>query len=183
LFLDHRIKKSEDRELRIWYSGWRASFDFDRVDYGVGGVELFRAEDLSKSQLSYALTPDGKSLGGTGPGEWRPEWVVIGRETACGDPIFVSQTRPYPVFTAMHGQGSWEAMAVAPSLEMFRDCLELYRRFAQGRDSSLALEENPPSRQEQTQFIRNVRQLTANDESAWMFWAVQIEIDPESCSG
>src|SRR5215831_739456 len=137
-----------------WYSTWRASLDFDGVDYGVGGVELFQPEDVPSAQLGYAVATDGKSLVGTGPGDWRSDWIVIGRETTCGDPIFVSQTKPHQVFTAMQGEGSWEPRVVAPDLEMFRDCLEIFRRFAHARGSPVELERNPPSEQEQTQFVK-----------------------------
>jgi hypothetical protein len=87
-----------------WYASWRATLDFDTIRYGVGGVELFRPENLPQGQVGFAVGTDGKSLVGVGPGDWRPEWVVIGHETACGDPIFTSEESLHPVFSAMHGK-------------------------------------------------------------------------------
>jgi hypothetical protein len=33
------------------------------------------------------------------PAIGRPEWLVIGHETACGDPIFASGEKPHPVLS------------------------------------------------------------------------------------
>ena len=52
--------------------------------------------------------------------DWQPQWFVIGMETLIGDPVFVDLDDPnLPVFTAMHGMGSWRAVRLAPSLEGF----------------------------------------------------------------
>jgi hypothetical protein len=166
-----------------WYSPWRASLDFDRIDYGVGGVELLQPEDLPEGQIGFAVASDGESLVGANPGDWLAEWLVIGHETACGDPIFASQTSPHRVFTAMHGEGSWEPKLVAASLEIFGDCLEAFRRFANRKNSPVELEVNPPSEQKQAQFLKEIRQLTSEDPEAWAFWAVQIDVDPEGYEG
>jgi hypothetical protein len=166
-----------------WYSPWRASLDFDRIDYGVGGVELLQPEDVPEGQVGYSVASDGEQLVGTKAGDWRSEWVVIGFESACGDPIFASQMNPHSVFTAMHGEGSWQPRLVAPSLEVFRDCLEIFRRFAHRRNTPGELEANPPSEQEQSQFLKEIRQLTAEDADACAFWAVQIEMDPDGHNG
>jgi hypothetical protein len=83
----------------------------------------------------------------------------------------------------MHGEGTWEPRLVAPSLQIVRDCLQVFRRFANGRSCPAELEANPPSEQEQARFIKGIRQLTAADAEAWAFWAVQIEIDPEGYAG
>jgi hypothetical protein len=165
-----------------WYSAWRASLDFDRIDYGAGGIELLQSQDVPKNQVGYAVDSDGHSLVGTGQGDWRSEWVVIGHETACGDPILASQKNPHSVFHAAHGEGAWEPILVAPSLEIFRRCLEVFRRFANGRSCPVDLEANPASVEEQSQFLAEIRQLTAEDPGAWGFWAVQAEIDADGWS-
>jgi len=120
-------------------------------------------------------SPDDRSLG--------EEWFVIGHKTACGDAILTSQMEPHAVFTAMHGEGSWEPSVVAPSLELFRECLTVFRRFAHSRGSPVELEANPPSEDERMHFIGRIKELTASEEEAWVFWAVQIETDPEGYSG
>jgi hypothetical protein len=160
-----------------WYAEWRATLDFESVDYGTGGLLLFTPEDVPQGQLGYTVTTDGRSLVGVGPGDWRPEWVVIGYETACGDPIFASQESPHPVFTAMHGQGSWDPQLVAQSLEVFRDCLLLFQRFAIGRNGQLERDANLPTAEERAQYLQNIRTMTGGDGEALGFWAVQGDID------
>ncbi len=164
-----------------WYSHWRASLDFDRIDYNVGGIELFQPENLPEAQLGYAVGIGGESLVGVKPGGWLADWVVIGNETACGDPVFASQTSPHPIFTAMHGQGSWEPELIAPSLETFRECLDVFRRFAEGRSCPGELKAHLPSEEERARFLTDIKRLTTTDDvEAWFFWAVQIETDPDS---
>ena len=112
-----------------------------------------------------------------GPGDWRPEWIVIGHETACGDPIFASEESPHPVFSAMHGEGSWGPKLVAPSLGSFAQCVRELQGFAAGRSSPVDLDANPPTPEQQAQFLRVIRSLTNCDQDALGFWAVQIELD------
>jgi hypothetical protein len=160
-----------------WYISWRATFPFESVEYGIGGVALFRPNDVSQAQVGFAVASDGESFVGTGPGDWRPEWVAIGYDMACGDPIFASQETPHPVFTAMHGEGAWEPKRVSPSLDVFRECLTVFQRFATGRNTQLDLDANPPTPEEQAQFLQNIRTLTQGDPEALGFWAVQVEVD------
>lgn len=160
-----------------WYAHWRARFDFDSVEYGVGGIQLFRPDELPRGQVGFAVKSDGTSLVGTAPGDWRPEWLVVGHETACGDPIFASQDALHPVFSAMHGEGFWEPKLVAPSTEIFAPCLRAFQAFAAGRSSPVEIEANPPTRQQQAQFLTVIRSLTNDNQDALGFWAVQIELD------
>jgi hypothetical protein len=97
----------------------RAAAGFDRIDYGVGAIVLFNPAELAEGQIGYSITPDGTTLIGDGDGDWHYDWLVIGHEDACGDPIFMSVVPPYPVFTAIHGEGSWDEKQVAPSLDKF----------------------------------------------------------------
>ena len=83
----------------------------------------------------------------------------------------------------MHGEGFWDPDLIAPSLESFRNCLEVFRRFAHGRSCPAEVEANPPSKQEKSQFLRDIKRLTDDDSEAWGFWAVRIDLDPEECEG
>jgi hypothetical protein len=159
------------------YADWRSTFDIDAVEFGVGGIRLFRSSEVAKGQLGFAVASNGESLGGAGPGDWRPEWVVIGIETACGDPIFASQETPHPVFSAMHGQGFWEPKLVAPSIAAFAKCVRELYRFATGRSWPYGIDPNPPTPEQQAEFLRAIRSLTNGDQDALGFWAVQIGLD------
>lgn len=163
-----------------WYVDWRSTIDFDDVEYGVGGIRLLQPNELPDGQVGYAVTEDGESLSGTASGDWKPDWVVIGNETACGDPIFVSDVAPHPVFSAMHGEGSWEARFVAPSLGIFAKCLIAFRTFASGRGNPVQLEANAPSVEQQTEFLKAIKGLTVANLELLDFWAVQIEVDLEA---
>jgi hypothetical protein len=114
---------------------------------------------------------------GDAPGDWQPGWLVIGCETACGDPIFASHKNPHAVFTAMHGEGSWNPTLVAQSLDVFKQCLGAFQRFANGRSSSVELEAKPPTVEEQARFLQDIRTLTNSDQEALDFWAARVDID------
>ena len=103
--------------------------------------------------------------------------MVIGIETACGDPIFVSGVDPYPVFTAIHGEGEWDQKLVAPSLEAFFQCLIVFREFAAGRSNPVDLDANPPTLEEQAQFLKTIGALAGASPELLNFWAVQIDVD------
>ena len=90
---------------------------------------------------------------------------------------------PHPVFSAIHGEGSWNPTLVAPTLDVFRDCLAVFRRFAAGRSSPVELDENPPPPDQQAQFLGEIRRLTNGEEEAVGFWAVQVEVDLDSFEG
>jgi hypothetical protein len=160
-----------------WYADWRAALYFDAVGYGVGGLELFRPDHVPRGQLGFAVASDGESLAGIGPGDWRPEWIVIGHETACGDPIFASDEAPHPVSSAIRGEGSWDPKLVAPSIEAFAQCLRAFQGFAAGRSSPVELDANPPTPEQQAQFLTVIRRLTNGDQDALGFWAAQIALD------
>jgi hypothetical protein len=63
----------------------------------------------------------GESLVSSADGAWQPGWYVIAM-TGLDDPIFIDETERgsgYPVYTAPHGAGRWDPMAIAPSLAAF----------------------------------------------------------------
>jgi hypothetical protein len=124
------------------YCAMRRELEFDSIEYGVGGVELWKVEDIAGHQLRYSVDASGKSLLGSKEGDWQRDWIAIGRETACGDPIFLSAEPPHPVFTAMHGEGCWDPRVIAPTTEKFFACLHLFQKMASGRGTPVDLETN-----------------------------------------
>lgn len=84
----------------------------DEVSFGCGGIEFFSMDEIESLQVGYSFKPDGSSLCTGQQGAWRPAWIVIGHETACGDPIFIdTEDVGLPVFTAMHGVGRMGAQS------------------------------------------------------------------------
>jgi hypothetical protein len=161
------------------YLSRRAALDYDEVAYGVGGIALYRIAELDAAQIGYSVDTKGRPLVTDGPGSWSSEWIVIGNETACGDPIFLSATPPHPAFTAMHGQGEWTPQLVAPSIDTFWECLDTFRRFALHRGSPVEMQENLPNDWEIEIYLEDLLRLCSRDPSAVGFWAVQAQIGME----
>ncbi len=68
----------------------------------------------------------GASLVSETAGDWHPDWYVIAL-TGLDDPIFIAASEAeqgYPVYTAVHGAGQWNAVRIAPSLERFGGLLQ-----------------------------------------------------------
>ena len=49
--------------------------------------------------------------------------------------------------------------------------------FADGRSNPVEIEANPPTREQQAQFLTVIRSLVDGSQDAVAFWAVQIELD------
>ncbi len=158
------------------YSSRRATLGFDEIPYGVGGVQLYTLDKLSIAQIGYSLDEDGVKLDDTELGTWSADWFVIGNETACGDPIFLSLEEPHPVFTAMQEDDVWTPNLIAPSLDVFWQCLERFQQFAGGRGDPVALEKNPPKDAEIETFLKDMLRLCDGIPETLEFWAIQAEI-------
>lgn len=157
------------------YNAVRENFPVGEVSYGCGGVRLFSAGELADGQIGYSVAPDGSSLCSGEAGAWQPNWVVIGNETACGDPLFVDiRATTLPVFTAMHGEGAWEPVQVAVSIEAFAMCIEEFSRISVGRSNPVEREANPVGEDERTDFLRRIAELN-HTSNAPEFWDVLLE--------
>jgi hypothetical protein len=47
-----------------WYANWRVALEFDTVEYGGIGVQLFLPDEVPRGQVGFAATTNGKSLVG-----------------------------------------------------------------------------------------------------------------------
>ena len=96
------------------------------VEIGLSGLIILDLEESETEQVGYSVSIKGEPLFGFNDGDWQEGWYVIGRETSCGDPIFVDLNDPdIPVYTAAHGMGFWEEVCIADSYENFEDLLDL----------------------------------------------------------
>ncbi|UZJ58951.1 hypothetical protein OKW98_20595 [Pseudomonas sp. KU26590] len=69
----------------------------------------------------------GENLLSEADGGWNPDWYVLAM-TGLDDPVFIAATEApngYPVYTAAHGAGRWDAIQIAPSLMAFSRLLEV----------------------------------------------------------
>lgn len=83
-----------------------------------------RLDDYQAGFRTHGLT--GESLVSEADGEWHPDWYVIAL-TGLDDPVFIATGEArsgYPVYTALHGAGRWDAIRIAPSLADFARLLE-----------------------------------------------------------
>lgn len=159
------------------YAPTRQTLGFDEISYGVGGIEIYPVHQIEAGQIGYSVDPRGMSLVGDREGDWREEWIVIGHETTCGDPIILLTDSPYPVFTAIHGQGTWDLSAVAPSLEQFWRCLHVYRLFAAPLGGFIDEGENARSPEEIDEYISQISSICEGDSDALFTWALWANID------
>jgi hypothetical protein len=157
------------------YNRMRAMLPVDEVSYGCGGIRLFSDGELQEAQVGYSVAPDGTSLCSGEDGAWQPRWVVIGYETACGDPLFIDTADPaLPVLRAMHGEGAWEPEPVAISVEAFASSLKEFALISRGRSNPVEREDNPLPDAARREFLSRVAELNERRIEP-DFWAAILE--------
>ena len=145
------------------------------VSFGCGGIALLPLDEIEQAQLGYSVTSDGASLCSGEDGAWQLNWLVIGHDTACGDPVFIDSRRlTMPVFTAMHSEGAWRPKQIATSLDTFAKCLEEFSRIFQGRSNPMEREANPVSDEERTSYLQRIAELNGIASSP-EFWDALLE--------
>jgi len=88
-----------------------------RVKAGRVVFDMFRPAQLPAGQVGYSVDSEGNVMGGRDKGDWKPYWLVIGSDTALGDPLIVDLSGPrLRVITATHGAGRWDPVDVSDSL-------------------------------------------------------------------
>jgi hypothetical protein len=146
-------------ELPSRYPDRLRAFAAQEISYGTGGLKLFSLPEIDAGQVGYSVSSDGEYLCTGDPGTWRQNWIVIGYETSCGDPLFMdSSDDQLPVFTAMHGEGSWEPRRVAISLEIFVFSFNAFAQIANGRANPVELEKNPLSEDDRASFLSQIQE-------------------------
>ena len=118
--------------------------------FGPQGFALAESVDaLLQSQVGYSIDPLGAPITGEAEGDWRNEWVVIGKDTELGDPYFLDiSQQALPVYTAFPTESGWEIEAVAKSLNSFLGCLSQLKN---------------TGRQTQAIFVPDVQSITSSE--------------------
>ncbi len=139
------------------------------VAFGFSTIHIFRSAEIGSAQIGYAGDPAGNSLAGNKGGDWQKNWIAIGYEGTCGDPIFIDKALAgFPVFTAMHGQGRWDAKQIATSLEGFGRALSIVAELSKGRETPSALENNPLSQADRVAaLVAIARENPGGDMEFW----------------
>jgi hypothetical protein len=104
------------------YRRQRVQCEIDSASFGLCSIFIFKVDQLESAQLGYAVSENDIE----NQGDWRKEWLVIGYEDLCGDPIFIDSTSDdFTVYTAAHGEGTWAPVSIASSFENFMRILHL----------------------------------------------------------
>lgn len=149
------------------------SFHADIRDFLINGVVVDNAflpmhyadperlDDYQAGFRTQGLT--GESLVSEADGEWHPQWYVIAL-TGLDDPVFVATGEAesgYPVYTAIHGAGRWDAIQIAPNLAAFA---RLLKALAEVQEDNVQFE----------------RLIIAETDPANKFWREVLEAHRES---
>ncbi len=144
------------------------------IQLGYAGIQLFTADQVQDGQVGYSVDLQGQSLTGSKEGKWQQNWIVIGNESTCGDPIFIDASDSnLPVYAAPHGEGTWVPELIALSFDKFAECLKLLARISQGRENPVALENNPLSDEEKEKVQSQIINLNPGIDGS--FWALFLE--------
>jgi hypothetical protein len=99
---------------------------FNEITIGLTTIYIFSEDKINENQIGYSVDSEDQSLVGESNGDWKKNWLVIGCESLCGDPLFIDiETENFPVFTAMHGVGSWDGKLIADNFKSFIKSLEI----------------------------------------------------------
>ncbi len=145
------------------------------VSFGYETIRISRLPELERLQIGYSISLTGEDLTGDKNGDWLRKWVVIGYEELCGDPIFIDASEEgFPVFTAAHGEGRWDAKQIAVSLEGFGRALSAIADVAKGREYPVALGKNPLTTSERETTLDAIR--SSNPGVDLEFWEIILGV-------
>jgi hypothetical protein len=145
------------------YKQMQADVPFDSVSIGYASIDLAPFSELAALQQGYSIIPAGQTT------DWRDEWLVIGTEGLCGDPIFIdTNAESFPVYTAAHGMGEWSPQLIASSFQHFIQILQRLQELAHGRATPVQREQHPLSPKERQAFIDSIRRDSSElDVTFW----------------
>lgn len=153
----------------------RKASTIQKVSCGYLTVTLFSPEELDDAQIGYRASETGEDFTGINESHWNPNWLVIGHEDLCGDPIFVDLSHStLPVFTAAHGQDRWDKELLASTFGGFVLALNEVDRISKNRRNPVELKRNSLSPGEKETLLR---QIAAMSESSNLeFWESWIQV-------
>jgi len=139
----------------------------DNISLGHSEITLVAPDALNDAQVGYRIDEHGNSIITEQPGDWEEAWIVIGNDS-LGDPIFIDSTNAHlPVFTAPHGDGEWEPIGIAHSLDLFKGILTELNELSIGRKSPAALEKNPIPEKDAERFLQKIEDKNPEAEMWW----------------
>lgn len=152
------------------YRQLRAAAPVDNVSMGYASIHLTLVAELETAQQGYSVIPEDDET------DWQDDWVVIGYEGLCGDPIFIdTSNEDFPVYTAAHGMGQWSPQLIASSFSHFIQILERLQALAHGRANPVEMERHPITDEESEALAKFISGGSPNADLA--FWQGICETD------
>ena len=171
--LAHTLIIRSRGEVTREISNLMSSLSIPSVSLGYTTVNILGIDELEEAQTGYSVDPYGNTLVGEGEGSWKVEWLVIGYEDLCGDPIFIdTEVQGYPVYTAAHGEENWQARQIAATLETFAKAVGEIATVAKGRENPVQLEANPITPKERSKVLTTIRE--DNPDINLEFWELWL---------
>jgi len=107
------------------------------VSIGYETIRIFRPEDIDSIKPVIREAPTARHWSAPVPETGYHSGQSLGAGEMCGDPIFVDTSAAgFPVFTAIHGEGRWDAKKIAVSLKAFGEPLAALAVLARGPRTS-----------------------------------------------
>jgi hypothetical protein len=131
---------------------------------------IYAAPELERAQVGFRGSRPGDE-GFIAPHGWRRGWVVIAYDN--GDPYFLDVSKgpaggDPPVWTAMHGTGTWEPRLAASSLAQFLQILRVWARIVVPQYDP----QNPDEPLDDAHLRRLTTEITQIDAAAADHWTI-----------
>ncbi|MBX2967674.1 MAG: hypothetical protein KF845_16150 [Cyclobacteriaceae bacterium] len=150
--------------------------DNSEISIGYNEITFFAVDELDEEQVGYSVDDNNNSLITGQEGDWKEEWLVIGVDGLIEDPIFVdTSSKQLQVLTAAHGEGEWEPIPIADTLDSFAYIIIELKKNSVNRSTPVDLEENPISDNEKKQFLARIKKN--NSYSDIDYWENFLEAD------
>lgn len=93
----------------------------ESVEIGISDIYLYQEDEIEKGQLGYRVKSDGELIE-----DWIGDnYIIIGKDSCCGDPIIADITdKNLPIYYMFHDD--WDSLQhIAYSFEQFLELLEM----------------------------------------------------------
>lgn len=138
--------------------------ELENISIGYSEINIISPEELVLRQTGYSIDPNRNTLITGCAGDWQEGWFVIATD-GLGDPFFVDfRDEKLPVFTAPHGEATWEAVQIADGITEFKSMLAELKSLAFNRGFPSAIEANSITPVEISGFLRNAEKNNPNSD-------------------
>lgn len=145
------------------------------ISLGYSEINFIQPDNLDEEQIGYSIDTNGNSLVTGNDGDWQQEWLVIATDH-IGDPIIVDvSTSDLTILSAEHGEGDWQPLVIADSLEKFKNILSNLDNISKDRTNPVELENNPIADKEKQYILTQIEEQNPNADLS--YWETFFEND------